>query len=176
MSDDARIDGYATAMFHVAQAEGAIEAVEDELFRFARSLEGSDELRSTLTDDYVPAARRQGVVEDLLGGRAHPLTVQLISFVVGAGRARELPAIVDRLVSRAAAAKQRVVAEVRSAIPLTDDQTHRLEAALANATGKEVTVKVIVDPNVIGGLVAQVGDVVIDGSVRHRLEQLKTVF
>jgi F-type H+-transporting ATPase subunit delta len=175
MSDnDARIDGYARGLFEVARAEGTIDEVEDELFRFARSYEGSDELRSALTDDTVPAARRQSIVEDLLGGKATPTTVQLISMVVGSGRTRDLPAIVDRLVQRAAASKDEQVAEVRSAVDLTPDQLDRLRAALANATGGSVRVKVIVDPSVLGGLVATVGDTVIDGTVRTRVEQLKS--
>ena len=65
------------------------------------------------------------------------------------------------------------MAEVRSAIALTDDQKSRLAEALGKATGKQVEVKVIIDPSIQGGLVAQVGDTVIDGSVRRRLEQLK---
>jgi len=94
--------------------------------------------------------------------------------VVGSGRTRDLPAIVDRLVQRAAASKDEQVAEVRSAVDLTPDQLDRLRAALANATGASVRVKVIVDPSVLGGLVATVGDTVIDGTVRTRLEQLKS--
>ena len=94
--------------------------------------------------------------------------------VVGSGRTRDLPAIVDRLVQRAAASKDEQVAEVRSAVDLTPDQLDRLRAALANATGGSVRVKVIVDPSVLGGLVATVGDTVIDGTVRTRLEQLKS--
>ena len=58
-------------------------------------------------------------------------------------------------------------------MPLDDDQQRRLAEALGRATGKQVEVKVIVDPRVLGGIVSRVGDVVIDGSVRHRLEQLK---
>jgi F-type H+-transporting ATPase subunit delta len=176
MSEIARIEGYAAALFQVASAEGVLDEVEDELFRFARSLESSDELRSTLTDDAVPAARRQAIVEDLLGGKASRMTTAIVSFVVGAGRARELPAMIDRLVGRAAAEKKRTLAEVRTAVPLSDDQRSRLSAALANATGKDIELKVVVDPSVLGGVVAQVGDVVIDGSVRHRLDQLKTHF
>ena len=168
-----RIEGYSNAIFEIAQAEGAMGAVEEELFRFSRALEGSDELRSTLTDQRIPAARRQQVVEDLLGERAHALTVALVSFVVGAGRARELPAIIDRLVARAASERDREVAEVRSAVPLDEDQRQRLAEALGNATGKQVEVRVIVDESILGGIVAQVGDTVIDGSVRRRLEQLK---
>ena len=85
--------------------------------------------------------------------------------LVGVGRARELPAIVDRLVAASASRHQRSVAEVRSAIELTADQRARLEAALSEATGSPVEVKVIVDPTVLGGVVAQIGDTVIDGSV-----------
>jgi len=171
---DARIDGYARALFEVARAEGTIDEVEDELFRFARSFESSDELRSVLTDDQVPAAKRQAIVEDLLGGKATATTTQLVSMVVGSGRGRDLPAIVDKLVARAANSKDLSVAEVRSAVALTDDQQARLKAALANATGKQVTLKVIIDPSVLGGLVATVGDIVIDGSVRTRVDQLKS--
>jgi F-type H+-transporting ATPase subunit delta len=173
MSD--RIDAYAGALFEVARAEGNLDEVEDELFRFARNLEGSDALRNALTDELVPADRRQAIVEDLLGGKASPTTTQLVSFVVGSGRGRDLPAIIGKLVERAAGEKQRAVAEVRSAIPLDDDQKHRLAAALANATGKQVEVKVIVDPSVLGGIVATVGDQVIDGTVRTRLDQLKSL-
>jgi len=171
---DARIEGYARALFEVARAEGTLDEVEDELFRFARSFESSDELRKALTDDQIPAAKRQAIIEDLLGGRASATTTQLGSMVVGAGRGRDLPAIVDKLVARASMTKHQELAEVRSAVPLTPDQEQRLGAALAYATGKQLNLKVVVDPSVLGGLVATVGDTVIDGSVRTRIEQLKS--
>ena len=173
-STDGRIEGYARGLFEVARAEGTLDEVEDELFRFARSYESSDELRNALSDDQIPPGKRQAIVEDLLGGRATPTTVQLVSMVVGSGRSRELPAIIDRMVERAAASKDLALAEVRSAIPLTADQQDRLKAALANATGKTVELKVIVDPSVLGGLVATVGDKVIDDTIRSRLDQLKS--
>ena len=94
--------------------------------------------------------------------------------VVGSGRTRDLPAIVDKLVARASAAKDLEVAEVRTAVELTTDQQIRLAAALTNATGKQVNLKVVVDPSVLGGIVATVGDTVIDGSVRTRIDQLKS--
>jgi F-type H+-transporting ATPase subunit delta len=174
MSDEGRIDGYARALFEVARAEGTLDEVEDELFRFARTYESNETLREALTDEMVPAAMREKVVEDLLGGKATPTTVQLVSMVVGSGRGRELPAIIDKLVQRASASKNLEVAEVRSAVALTDDQQDRLKAALTNATGKQVNLKVIVDSSVLGGIVATVGDTVIDGSVRTRLDQLKS--
>jgi len=171
---DQRIEGYARALFEVARAEGTLDEVEDELFRFARSYESSDELRNALSDQGIPPGKRQAIVEDLLDGKATPSTVQLISMVVGSGRGRDLPAIVDRMVQRAASAKDVEVAEVRAAVELSADQKDRLKAALANATGKDVDLKVVVDPSVVGGLVATVGDTVIDGTVRTHLDQLKS--
>ena len=78
MSNNTRIDGYARGLFEVAKAEGTLDEVEDELFRFARSYESSEELRSALSDEQIPPAKRQAIVEDLLGGKATPSTVQLI--------------------------------------------------------------------------------------------------
>ena len=173
---DERSHAYAEALLAVARAEGAVGQVGDELFRFARVLETNDELRTTLTDQQLPVSRRQQIVEDLLGGKAHPITTTLLSMVVGAGRARDLPAIIDDLVQLSAAEGNKEVAEVRSAVELSDDQKQRLTTALEAATGKKVELKVIVDPSVLGGLVAQVGDTVIDGSVKSRLQQLQTAF
>lgn len=175
MADD-RTSAYARAMFDVARAEGDLARIGDELFRFARALEGSDELRSALTDPHLPAARRQQIVEDLLGGQASPSTVSLVGMAVGTGRARELPSIIDSLVAMSAAESNKAVAEVRSAIELSDDQRTRLADAIGKATGKQVEVKVVIDPTVLGGLVTTVGDTVIDGSVRTRLERLKQQF
>jgi F-type H+-transporting ATPase subunit delta len=176
MSTDERTLAYAEALFGVARSEGNLAEVEDELFRFARTLEANDDLRTTLTDAALPVSRRQQIVEDLLGGKANPITTSLLSMVVGTGRSRDLPAIIDELVRISAAEGNKEVAEVRSAVALTDDQKSRLAAALGQATGKQVEVKVVLDPTVLGGLVAQVGDTVIDGSVKTRLQQLKTAF
>jgi F-type H+-transporting ATPase subunit delta len=168
-----RIEAYAHALLEVSRAEGQLGEVEDELFRFARTFEGSDELRVALSDPTLPAQRRVAVVEELLGAKALQVSAALASFIVAAGRATDLPGIVDRFVELAAAEQRRAIAEVRSAITLTSEQIDRLREALNRATGKEVEVKVVVDPTVLGGLVAKVGDLVIDGSVRHRLEQLR---
>jgi F-type H+-transporting ATPase subunit delta len=171
---DAMIEGYARALFEVARAEGTLDEVEDELFRFARSYESSDALRNALTDEHIPAEKRQAIVEDLLGGKTTTTTIQLVSMVVGSGRSRDIPAIVDSLVARASSAKQLDVAEVRTAVALTDDQQARLKAALENATGKSINLKTVVDPTVVGGVVATIGDTVIDDTVRTRIEQLKS--
>jgi F-type H+-transporting ATPase subunit delta len=173
--DTHKVSAYADALLGIATAEGVVERVEDELFKIARTFEASDALRSTLTDPAIPVERRSGVVEELLGKRAAPLTTAMVMFVVSAGRAHDLPAVVDAFVARAAELRAEAVAEVRTAYPLDADQVARLADALGKATKKRVTVKVVIDPSVLGGIVARVGDTVIDGSVRSRLEQLREV-
>ena len=116
MSDN-RIDGYARALFEIARAEGTLDEVEDELFRFARSFESSDALRNALTDEQIPAGQapghRRGPPRRQGHQHHHPARV---SMVVGSGRGRDLPAIIDKLVARAASAKNLEVAEVRTAV------------------------------------------------------------
>jgi F-type H+-transporting ATPase subunit delta len=169
-----QVDGYAAALFEVARAEGALGVVEEELFKLSDVLAQSDELRATLADTDLPPEKRQEIIQDLLGkAKATPITTSLVSFIVGAGHARDLPGIISSLVERAASDRKHAVAEIRSAVPLDDDQRKRLASALSKNLGKEVEIKVHVDPSVLGGLSARVGDVVIDGTVRHRLDQLK---
>jgi F-type H+-transporting ATPase subunit delta len=165
-----QIRGYAQAMFSVAEAEDVLDEVEDELFRFARTLEQQHELRDALTDPGLPAERKRALLAEVLGDRTNPVTVNLLGFVIEQGRARELGAIVDELVTVAAERRQSAVAEVRTAVPLDAGHRDRLAEALERATGRKVELKVVVDPTVVGGVVARVGDQVIDGSVRRRLE------
>lgn len=167
------IRGYAQALFSIADAEGELETVEDELFRFARTLETENQLRETLTDPALPVDRKKAVLSEILGGKAGSLTVSILGFLVEQGKARELGLIVEELMQLAAERRKAAVAEVRTAIPLEDEQKRALAEALAKATGKTVQLKVVVDPSVIGGVVARVGDQVIDGSIRKRLELAK---
>ena len=167
------IRGYAAAIFQIAEAEGRLEQVADELFHFGKALERSHELRSTLTDIAIPAERKVAVLEELLGERASELTKHVIEFVVAQGRTRELDAIVEELASLATQRREKVLGEVRSAIPLDEELRQRLNDALSRATGKIVDAKVIVDPSVVGGIYAKVGELVIDATVRKRLQDLK---
>ena len=173
---DTRITAYADAAFAIALAEGDLAEVEDELFRLGRVLESSDELRSALTDQHVPVSRRQQIIEDLLDGKATQTTLAIVSMIVGAGRAADLVKIANELVQRTASNSGQAVAEVRSAVALTDAQVAELTAALKARTNMDIMVKNIVDPSVMGGLVTQIGDSVLDGTVRTRLNQLRDAF
>jgi F-type H+-transporting ATPase subunit delta len=168
-----RVEAYANALLEIARAEGRLADVEDELYRFSNAFAGSDDLRVALTDPALPAERRIGVVEDLLGGKALQTSIALASFLVSSPRSGELTEVVERFVELAAAERRREVAEVRCAVPLDTEQRERLRLALNHATGKDVEMKVVVDPTVMGGIVTRIGDILIDGTVRHRLEQLR---
>jgi F-type H+-transporting ATPase subunit delta len=172
MSDD-RIDAYADALLTVARAEGRLQEVEDDLLGFSNALQRSDDLRMALTDPTLPVARRTAVVEELMDAKALKVSTALVSLLVGSGHAHDLAAIVGAFVEKSAEERSHEVAEVRSAVALDQAQRDRLAAALNAATGKRVEVKVVVDPMVLGGLITRIGDTVIDGSVRHRLEQLR---
>lgn len=172
---DHRISGYASGIFELAKAEEELERVEDELFSVAQALDESNELRSTLTDPQFPMDKKHALVDDLIGGRASSLTLDLVQLIVSQGHASELSAIARALVETAAASRDMAVAEVRSAVALDDETIERLAAALGRATGKNVEVKVVVDESVIGGIVARVGDTVIDGSLARRVDSLRQV-
>ena len=168
-----KVEEYAAGLAKLADAEGELNRVADELYQLGRTVESSDELRSPLSDRSIPASRRIGVLEDLLGSNASPVTLNLVSMLVGAGRGNHIGPISDELVRQAAETRGQAVAEVRSAVSLNDDQRDRLRSALSNATGMNIDIVVVVDPDILGGVVAQVGDTVFDGSVRTRLEKMK---
>ncbi len=173
MIETNHIDGYAQAFLDVAAAEGDTERLSDEVFRVARAFGESEELQGALADPLVPFERKQGIVSDLIGRRASKVTVSLVNMLIGVDRLRDLEAIVRRMKALAAEAGGHVVAEVRSAIELDAATRERLTAKLADVTGKAVELNVIVDPSVVGGLVAQVEDTLFDGSVRSRLLELR---
>jgi len=173
VTDEGLIGGYAQAMFAVAQAEDVLPKVEDELYAFGKALEQHTDLREALTDAVLPVENKKAIVEDLLGERAHPITLGLLAFVIDLGRARHIPKIVEELARMASVERSHALAEVRTAVDLTDEQRRRLAEALSRATGRTVDLKAVVDPSVIGGVVARVGDEVFDGSIASRLQDAK---
>ncbi len=168
-----RIDGYAAAAYALASAEGELDRVEQELATFGRAIETSPDLRSALTDPRLPLEKKESIVNEVLGAHASRVTVNLVSLFVAQGRGGDLPDIVSALAEQRAASVGKVVAEVRTALPLDEDTVTRLAAALEHKTGRQVEVRVVVDPSVLGGLVTRVGDTVIDGSIARSLRSIR---
>lgn len=168
-----RIDGYASAILESVVGERALANLEDELFRFARIVGGSDELYAALTTREYPTAVRRQIVVDLLQGKASPAALSLAAYATQVGRPRDYQDLLESVVARVASESNRRLAEVRSAVDLDEDQQRQLAGALTRAVGHDVEVRVTVDPSVLAGFVATIGDTVVDGSARHQLDLLK---
>ncbi|MFD0414322.1 F0F1 ATP synthase subunit delta [Streptomyces sp. NPDC127108] len=153
-----------------AQKSGALDGVEDELFRFGRIVSSSTELRSALTDRAANATAKSGLVRGLLDGRADVVTERLVERLVTVPRGRSLEEGLESLSKLAADRRQRMVAVVTSAVPLSDQQKQRLGTALAKIYGRQMHLNLDVDPTVLGGIRVQVGDEVINGSIADRIE------
>ncbi|MFF0448567.1 F0F1 ATP synthase subunit delta [Streptomyces sp. NPDC004609] len=166
---DAAEELAAVADLTAAQKAGALDDVEDELFRFGRIADSNPRLRAALTDKSATAAAKGELVRSLLGGRAHPVTERLVVRLVTAPRGRSLEQGLQSLSKLAAARRDRMVAVVTSAVPLTDQQKQRLGAVLAKLYGHAMHLNLDVDPEVLGGLSVRVGDEIIDGTVADRL-------
>jgi F-type H+-transporting ATPase subunit delta len=154
-----------------ADADGSLEDVEDELFRFAKLIDSRPALRSALTDPALPIESKTALVRDLLAERARPATMQLVEFVIASGLERDPSHALEELADLAAARRGRVVVEARTAIPIDVQRHVRLAEALSRAVGRQVVLEVVVDPEVVGGVVARFGDELIDGSVKRKLER-----
>jgi F-type H+-transporting ATPase subunit delta len=173
VADEDRIRGYAEAFYAVARAEGELDDVEEQLFAFAKLVERDDRVRDALIDPALPAENKRGLIRDTLGERANPIAVELLGVLVDLGRGRDIDRVVDAMSEVSAEGRSHALAEVRSAVPLDDERKRRLEEALSRATGRAVEVRVVVDPTVIGGVVARIGDEIFDGSVKSRLDDAR---
>jgi F-type H+-transporting ATPase subunit delta len=168
-----RVDGYASATLEGLSGESELATVEAELSRFHQILAGSEELSGALADRELPSEVRRKIVADLLSGRVSQVTAELAGYATQVGRPRDYETLLVSLVDRVAAERDRRLADVRSAVELDDAQRADLASALRRVVGRDVDVRVTVDPDLLAGFVATVGDTVVDASARHRLEVLK---
>ncbi|NED35798.1 F0F1 ATP synthase subunit delta [Streptomyces sp. SID8499] len=153
-----------------AQRRGALDEVEDELFRFGRIISSSTELRAALTDRAAGATAKAELLHRLLGVRANRITERLVTRLVTAPRGRSLEAGLESLSKLAADRRGRMVAVVTSAVPLSDTQKRRLGDALGKLYGRQMHLNLDVDPELVGGVRVQVGDEIINGSLADRLD------
>lgn len=163
--------GFATALFEAAPDSGDIEEIEDELFRFARILEASPALRAALADPTSPPHLRRQLLGDLLADKVRPDTLELCTLLT-TGHVRDAVASLDWLVEQAAQARGWRVARVRSARPIDERGRGALEDALERITGRPVELQVTEDAALLGGAVVQIGDLLVDASAEHRLEEI----
>ena len=165
----------AQALFIVAEDEGRLDDVEDELFRFNRVVEREPRLRAALSDPALPVDRKNSLLESLVGDRVRPQTLRLLQEAI-VTRGTSFDRTIESFSQLAAARRERSIARVRSAVPLSDDQQQRLAESLTRQFGRQIHLQVEVDPSVMGGLAVRVGDEVIDSTVARRLEEVRRRF
>ncbi len=157
------------AILGVAEKDGSLDDVEDELFRFGRILDREPQLGSLLADQATPADNRVGLLRDVLGGRVTSVTGTLLEQTVRTPRGRSLFAAAEELAELAAARRDRYVAHVRTAVRLSPDQEHRLAGSLTRLYGRPISLQAELDPDLLGGLVVRVGGELIDGSIAGKI-------
>lgn len=156
------------ALFTVAQNGGQLAEVEDQLFKVGRAVDGHRDLRAALADRGTPVDARQQLLGSLIDGRVLPVVARLAKRAVLA-KGRTFDLTLEDYLKAAAELRQRAIATVEVARPLTDDQTARLSAALSRQVGRDVKLRVVENPAVIGGVRVTLGDEVIEGTVAGRL-------
>ncbi|MFC7644613.1 F0F1 ATP synthase subunit delta [Streptosporangium lutulentum] len=156
-----------------AEAQGKLDEVEDELFRFGRIVASNLELHRTLAAQGVSAQGKGELLTSLLGSKVAPTSLRLITQLVVHPRGRSLDRGLEEFGRLVAAQRQRLVAVVRSAIELSEEQKQRLATWLRTSYGHDVHLNVEVDPRVIGGFSVHIGDDLIDTTIAGRIEEVR---
>lgn len=165
---------YAQALLALATAENAVDRVQADLQRLRELLQANPQLLWFLKDPTIrPEGKRQALAE-LFGGRVHGLVLHMLLILADQERGNRLMAILDEFDAQAAAARAVVTGTVSSALPLDEATLERLAAELSRLTGKRVQLVAKVEPGLLGGVVIQVGERIIDASLRRKLEQIRT--
>jgi F-type H+-transporting ATPase subunit delta len=173
MASDPLVTSYAEALFQVARAEETLDRVEEELTRLNKSLDSNAELREFLSNLQISSDGKKSALFQIFGGKVSPITLHWINMVIDQGRQRRLPMIIEAFLKLTEDARDKVTAEVITSIPLSEDLAMRLERELSKVTKKRVFLKPMVDDSILGGVIVKIENKVIDGSVKHRLEEIK---
>ena len=157
------------ALLAVAEKDGSLDDVEDELFRFGRVLDREPELGSLLADTSRPADGRIALLDQLIDGKVSAVTAGLLRQTVRLPRARHIDVVSEELAELAAARRDRSVARITTPVALSPEQEQKLTDSLNRLYGRPMSLQIELDPSLLGGLVVQVGGEVIDGSVASKL-------
>ncbi len=174
LTTTARVRAFTKALYSSIEDRARLGAIEHKLYELADVVTSNPRLRRALSGIGTVAAQRIGIIEDLVGSDADAVFVESLRFAASAGRIRDFAEVVGLMAEIAASLRNTRVAEVHVVRPLSDADTARIAEALSAASGVSVEIHEVIDESVIGGVLAVVGDTVYDGSVRHRLDQLRS--
>jgi F-type H+-transporting ATPase subunit delta len=165
---------YAQALLQLGVEEGSLDRLVDEVSTVAHAWETSPELRNAVENPLVPHEVKKAVIAELAGQiGATPTTRNALLLLIDRRRTKTLPYVASYLRELADARKGVVRAEVTTAAPLSDAYHARLQAQLEKMTGKKVVIDRKTDPGLIAGVVTRIGDRILDGSLRTRLQSIR---
>jgi len=171
---DARVARrYAAALFAVAKRDGILDAVAADLTLVSRFVAEVPYLRAVLMQPLVSDERKNGVVSEAFGDRVTASTLGFLRLLIRKRREDLIDECVRDFRALLAEHNNTVEAEASTAVPLSPDQEARLTRSLEVMTGKTINLTSHVDPQMLGGVVVRIGDQIIDGSVRGKLERLE---
>jgi F-type H+-transporting ATPase subunit delta len=165
---------YATALLKLAQEQQQHTTVYEELCWLRSLVQSSPELRAFLRNPVIRGERKRAIFHELFHGRVSPLLLQFLFLLVEKRREALLPTIITAYEELYFQYTDRLAVTVRSAVPLEEQLRERLLQALHERTGKTIVPTFDVEPDLLGGVQLQIGDTVIDGTLRHALQRLRS--
>jgi len=173
MAHDPINTGYARGLLELAQAESVVARIEEEMFRLRELLKGNPALLEFLKNPNVTREGKRQALAELFQGRVHPLVLNTLIAISDADRTNRLQHIIEEFVALAAASRQKLSGEIITAVKLDDATVAKAAAELSRVTGKNVQLFQKVDPTILGGAIIKVGELIIDGSLRRKLDQIQ---
>lgn len=168
-----KAQSYAASLIELARAEESLDVVDKDLKLATSTFLGHLDLKKSLMDKSLPASKKEVIVEEIFGDQLSRLTRNFLQLLVGMDQIGLLPDVADEFTKNLEAVENKAVAEVTTAIPLEPEFSARLTKQLSEMTGREVTIRAVVDPAIVGGIVVRVGGKLLDGSIRNQLGRLR---
>lgn len=165
---------YARALMEIAKEENAFDLVVGDIRTIAGAIAGSHDLRYLLASPVIDDRTKERVIRAVFAGRIGTVMDRFISLLTLKGRAADLHEIVIAFDALLDLERKIVSAVVTVATEIGDDQKARIEAHVAEMSGQQIRAEYRIDPSIIGGFMARFGDTMVDASVRHQLERLRT--
>jgi F-type H+-transporting ATPase subunit delta len=163
---------YAEAVFEIGVQQETIDRWHDDLGALAEYL-GNRRLAFILKEPKIPYTRKEAIVRDLLSSKVQPEALNLGLLLVERGLAELAPTIRDHFETLYDDYRGQAHAQIITAIPLDDTLRAQITSELSQLTGKRILLQEKVDPSILGGAIARVGDTLIDGSLKRRFQLLR---
>lgn len=164
---------YSTALYNLASEANVVGQVEEEIKAVAAAVRDNQTLKQVLYHPQITVANKKGLLEAVFKDQVLPLTSNFLALLIDRRRETFLQDIVDEFVEQANKDRNIVQAKVSTAVELIEEEKKAIEQLLAKITGKKVQSSFVVEPSLVGGVLVHIGDKVIDGSIKARLDNMR---